>query len=100
MDRIRVGGGRRLKGEIPISGAKNAALPLMAACLLTDAPLTLSNVPDLADIQSMADLLRHLGVTIDWRKGTQVGEGGRVVLDSGAAPSTFAPYDIVRKMRA
>jgi UDP-N-acetylglucosamine 1-carboxyvinyltransferase len=100
MDSIRVSGGRRLKGEIPISGAKNAALPLMVACLLTDAPLTLTNVPDLADVAFMAELLKNLGVAIDWRKGTHVGERGRMVLDAGAAPSTFAPYDIVRKMRA
>jgi UDP-N-acetylglucosamine 1-carboxyvinyltransferase len=100
MDRIRVGGGRRLKGEIPVSGAKNAALPLMAACLLAEAPLALTNVPDLADIRSMADLLAHLGVAVDWQRGKAVGEGGRVALTAGAAPSTFAPYDIVRKMRA
>jgi UDP-N-acetylglucosamine 1-carboxyvinyltransferase len=100
MDRIRVSGGRRLKGEIPISGAKNAALPLMAACLLTEAPLTLTNMPDLADINSMADLLRHLGVDVNWCKGSGVGVGGVIGLTSGAAPSTFAPYDIVRKMRA
>ena len=61
MDRIRIRGGARLKGEIPISGAKNAALPLMAACLLTDAPLTLTNVPKLADVVFMADLLRYGG---------------------------------------
>jgi len=100
MDSIRVSGGRRLKGEIPISGAKNAALPLMVACLLTDAPLTLTNVPDLADVAFMAELLKNLGVAIDWRKGTHVGERGRMVLDAGRAPATFAPYDIVRKMRA
>ena len=60
MDRIRIEGGARLKGEIAISGAKNAALPLMAACLLTDHTLTLTNVPWLADIAFMADLLRGL----------------------------------------
>src|SRR6185295_12010078 len=99
MDRIRVGGGRRLRGEIPISGAKNAALPLMAACLLTDAPLTLTNVPDLADINSMAELLKALGVAVDWQKGTAVGEGGRMTFIA-STPTTFASYDIVRKMRA
>jgi UDP-N-acetylglucosamine 1-carboxyvinyltransferase len=100
MDRIRVSGGRRLNGEIPISGAKNAALPLMAACLLTEEPLTLTNLPDLADIQSMADLLQHLGVGVNWCRASGVGAGGVIGLTAGAAPSTFAPYDIVRKMRA
>ena len=67
MDRIRIRGGRRLKGEIPISGAKNAALPLMAACLLSEAPLTLTNVPNLADVVYMADILRQLGVGVAWQ---------------------------------
>ena len=57
MEMIRIQGGRPLKGRIPVSGAKNAALPLMAAALLSDKPLTLSNVPHLADISSMAMLL-------------------------------------------
>jgi len=94
MDRIRIRGGRRLKGEIPISGAKNAALPLMAASLLTDAPLTLTNVPDLADVVFMADILRQLGVDVSWR-----GEGS-LVLQAPPRPQSLAPYDIVRKMRA
>jgi hypothetical protein len=67
MDRIRVRGGRRLKGQVPISGAKNAALPLMAASLLTEAPLTLTNVPNLADVTFMAEILRQLGVAVNWR---------------------------------
>ena len=60
MDRIRIRGGRRLSGEIPISGAKNAALKLMAASLLTAEPLTLANVPRLADVRAMAELLQEL----------------------------------------
>ena len=99
MDRIRVSGGRRLKGEIPISGAKNAALPLMAAALLTEAPLTLTNMPDLADIVFMAELLKTLGVAVDWTKGAAIGEGGRMTF-AATRPMTFASYDIVRKMRA
>ena len=71
MDRIRVRGGRRLKGSLPISGAKNAALPLMAASLLTEAPLTLTNVPNLADVTFMAEILRQLGVGVAWRMGPQ-----------------------------
>jgi UDP-N-acetylglucosamine 1-carboxyvinyltransferase len=100
MDRIRLTGGRRLKGEIPISGAKNAALPLMAASLLTPAPLTLTNVPNLADVMFMAEILRQLGVTVSWRMGTSAGEGGLIELVSDRRPQSLAPYDIVRKMRA
>jgi len=100
MDRIRIRGGARLKGEIPISGAKNAALPLMAACLLTDAPLTLTNVPKLADVSFMADILRQLGVAADWTPGTGLGEGGRYRLTAANLSGTTADYDIVRKMRA
>ena len=100
MDRIRIRGGARLKGEIPISGAKNAALPLMAACLLTEAPLVLTNVPKLADVSFMADILRQLGVTVDWTPGTGLGEGGRYQLTAANLSGTTADYDIVRKMRA
>jgi len=100
MDRIRIRGGARLKGEIPISGAKNAALPLMAACLLTDAPLTLTNVPKLADVVFMADLLRQFGVSVDWAPETALGTGGRYRLWAKNLAGTTADYDIVRKMRA
>ena len=65
MDRIAIRGGRPLHGTIPIGGAKNAALPLMAAALLTDERLTLSNVPWLADIASMAALLAQHGLSVD-----------------------------------
>jgi UDP-N-acetylglucosamine 1-carboxyvinyltransferase len=99
MDRIRVRGGRRLAGEIEISGAKNAALPLMAAALLTDEPLTLKNLPKLADIASMADLLQGLGVSI--KLNGENGNGGRTAeLSAAAITETTAPYDVVRKMRA
>ncbi|GGC40215.1 UDP-N-acetylglucosamine 1-carboxyvinyltransferase [Siccirubricoccus deserti] len=93
MDRIRIRGGRRLSGSVPISGAKNAVLALMPAALL-GGPLTLTNVPDLADTATMAALLAQHGVVVD-RDRT----AGRVSL-SGAAASLEAPYDIVRKMRA
>lgn len=95
MDRIRVVGGNRLKGEIPISGAKNAALPLMAASLLSAGGLTLTNVPNLADIRFMADLLKGFGVKVEWDQATS-----RYVLTADALTSTTADYDIVRKMRA
>jgi UDP-N-acetylglucosamine 1-carboxyvinyltransferase len=100
MNKIRVRGGIRLKGEIPISGAKNAALPLMAACLLTDAPLTLTNVPKLADVAFMADLLRHFGADVEWTPQTALGAGGRYRLRAANLTGTTADYDIVRKMRA
>ena len=69
MDRLRIRGGRPLYGEIPISGAKNAALPLMAAGLLSPDGLTLANVPKLADIESMSALLAELGATVETREG-------------------------------
>ncbi len=100
MDRIRIRGGARLTGEIPISGAKNAALKLMAACLLTDETLRLGNVPALVDVAFMADLLRSFGVEVGHRKGTRLGEGGQLTLSAASLSSTTAEYDIVRKMRA
>jgi UDP-N-acetylglucosamine 1-carboxyvinyltransferase len=100
MDRIRITGGTRLKGEIAISGAKNAALPLMAASLLSDKPLVLTNVPKLADIAFLADILRGLGVAATVEYGAQPGEGGRLELSARDIASTTADYDIVRKMRA
>jgi UDP-N-acetylglucosamine 1-carboxyvinyltransferase len=100
MDRIRIKGGSRLKGEIAISGAKNAALPLMAACLLTDQTLILDNTPWLADVAFMADILTLLGVETNYARGTRLGEGGRLTLNAGRLLSTTADYDVVRKMRA
>jgi UDP-N-acetylglucosamine 1-carboxyvinyltransferase len=100
MDRIRIRGGRRLSGEIPISGAKNAALKLMAASLLTAESLTLRNVPRLADVRAMAELLRSFGVGVTISLGAALGEGDEMKLDAGRITSTFASYDMVRKMRA
>jgi UDP-N-acetylglucosamine 1-carboxyvinyltransferase len=100
MDRIRIRGGRRLKGEIPISGAKNAALKLMAASLLTAEPLILTHVPRLADVRAMAELLRSFGVGVTISLGGGIAEGDAMTLNAGAITSTFASYDMVRKMRA
>lgn len=100
MDKIRICGGARLNGVIPISGAKNAALPLMVASLLTPEPLVLSNVPKLADIAFMADLLRSFGVCVEWTPETELGQGGTYRLVAGAVSGSTADYDIVRKMRA
>jgi len=100
MDRIHIKGGARLKGEIAISGAKNAALPLMAASLLSDKPLALTNMPWLADIAFMADILRSLGVEASYARGPRLSDGGRLELSAANIASTTADYDIVRKMRA
>ncbi len=100
MDRIRIRGGCRLKGEIPISGAKNAALKLMAASLLTAQPLTLTHVPRLADVRAMAELLRSFGVGVTISLGGGIADGDTMTLNAGTITSTFASYDMVRKMRA
>src|SRR4029453_2907976 len=102
MDRIRIRGGRRLHGEIQISGAKNAALPLMTAALLTAEPLYLANVPDLVDIATMTSLLSQLGPTI---AGAEPAAGASSItrgmrLQASSIVDTTAPYDLVRKMRA
>lgn len=94
MDKIVITGGRPLKGEIEISGAKNSAIKLMALCLLTDEPLELTNMPDLMDTRSMAGLLEHLGVK------HERGPGSRMFLHAPKLAHTEAPYDLVRKMRA
>ena len=97
MDRIRIEGGRPLKGSIIIGGAKNAALPLMAAGLLAEQPLVLDNVPDLADINSMTNLLLTLGTQMTFAKTNGVRQ---VTLTTPDGAQTLAPYDLVRKMRA
>jgi UDP-N-acetylglucosamine 1-carboxyvinyltransferase len=100
MDRIVIRGGRRLSGRIPISGAKNAALTLLPCALLTDRPLTLRNLPRLADVDGFGHLLNQLGASTRV-EGARPGEFGRVMtIRAGALTSTEAPYDIVRKMRA
>ncbi|BBK36831.1 UDP-N-acetylglucosamine 1-carboxyvinyltransferase [Allostella sp. ATCC 35155] len=101
MDKIRIRGGRPLRGTLPISGAKNATLPLMAAALLTDETLTLANVPHLADTATMASLLAQHGVSVGIDGATGGGHTGRVMsLKADRIVSTTAPYDLVRKMRA
>ena len=100
MDRIIIRGGKRLEGRIPISGAKNAALTLLPCALLTDEPLTLRNLPRLADVDSFGHLLNQLGVSTTV-EGARPDEYGRVMtLRASKLASTVAPYDIVRKMRA
>jgi len=101
MDKIRIRGGNRLRGEIPISGAKNAALPLMATALLTDQAVRLGNVPRLADIATMSSLLGQLGVAVRFDDSSAGDTAGRTVeLTAADITETTAPYDLVRKMRA
>ncbi len=100
MDSIWIRGGKRLEGKIPISGAKNAALILMPCALLTDEPLTLTNLPRLADVDTFGHLLNMLGVSTSVA-GVKKGEfGRRVTFQASEIASTIAPYDMVRKMRA
>ncbi len=93
MDAFRIEGGARLSGRIAVDGSKNASLPLMAAALLTDAPVTLRGVPDLADISNMARLLGELGMEVDGHHGT-------IGLRAVDTSPTHARYDVVRTMRA
>ncbi|MBL8558472.1 MAG: UDP-N-acetylglucosamine 1-carboxyvinyltransferase [Hyphomonadaceae bacterium] len=95
MDRIIISGGRPLRGVIPISGAKNSALKLMVASLLSDKPLMLDRMPRLADTQFAASLLESLGVAVDWPTGSATAR-----FHAAEITSTIAPYDLVRKMRA
>ncbi len=101
MDKITIRGGTARRHD-PDRRAKNAALPLMAASLLSDEPLVLSNVPHLADITTMANLLGQHGVRVSLEgHAGNGGHTGRVMsLTAGAITSTTAPYDLVRKMRA
>ncbi|MEH6632809.1 MAG: UDP-N-acetylglucosamine 1-carboxyvinyltransferase [Halopseudomonas aestusnigri] len=102
MDKIKIRGGNPLKGKIWISGAKNAALPLMTAALLTDEVLTLRNLPHLADITTLANLLAQHGVDLHMN-GAAGSEGcaGRVLeMHAKTISTTKAPYELVRKMRA
>ncbi|RVT93846.1 UDP-N-acetylglucosamine 1-carboxyvinyltransferase [Sphingomonas crocodyli] len=100
MDRIIIRGGRTLKGQVPISGAKNAALTLLPCALLTDEKLTLTNLPRLADVDSFGHLLNELGVSTKVQRGTDGSIGREMTMDAKSLASTVAPYDIVRKMRA
>ncbi|MDF2899950.1 MAG: UDP-N-acetylglucosamine 1-carboxyvinyltransferase [Phenylobacterium sp.] len=97
MDRIAITGGARLEGEIAISGAKNSAIKLMAASLLTDQPLRLTNMPRLADTRFLGQLLRRLGTDIVEQDGD---DGAETILHTREIVSAFAPYELVRQMRA
>ena len=103
MDRIRIVGGKELNGIIPISGAKNAALPLMIASLLTSDRLTLDNVPNLADVNLLVRILGNHGVdySINGKRAGENGTTGRTIhLHASEIVDTIAPYELVSKMRA
>ena len=93
MDKLRIRGGRPLEGEVRVSGAKNAALPIMCAALLTAEPLRVSNLPRLMDVATMAKLLEQMGVSVERREG-------EVALQAKAIGAPTAPYELVRTMRA
>jgi UDP-N-acetylglucosamine 1-carboxyvinyltransferase len=94
MDKLSIEGGHRLAGEVRVSGAKNAALPLLCAALLSPEPVTLTNVPRLNDVRTMEALLAQMGVALDARTA------GAVTLDAGRIDWPLAPYELVKTMRA
>ena len=93
MDQILIQGGRRLQGEVRTSGAKNAALPILASTILGGGECVLSNMPRVVDVLTMGKLLRMLGIAVSQ-------EGDQTVVQPEAIASTEAPYDLVRTMRA
>ncbi|MCE7904080.1 MAG: UDP-N-acetylglucosamine 1-carboxyvinyltransferase, partial [Gammaproteobacteria bacterium PRO9] len=94
MDKLAITGGRALEGEVRISGAKNAALPILAATLLTDSPVMLGNIPHLNDVTTTVGLLSRIGVSVT------VHDGMRLEVDARTIREFAAPYDLVRTMRA
>lgn len=93
MDKFRIVGGASLSGELPVSGSKNSALPALAACLLTQEPVILGRVPQVKDIMTMQDLLRHAGARV-------CDQEGRVCVDARILERSEAPYEVVKTMRA
>jgi UDP-N-acetylglucosamine 1-carboxyvinyltransferase len=93
MDKFLITGGVKLEGEVRISGAKNAALPLLAAMILADSPITLTNVPHLKDVNTLVKLIAGLGITMTY-------EGDTVTADTSTLDNQFAPYELVKTMRA
>ncbi|HEX4870278.1 MAG TPA: UDP-N-acetylglucosamine 1-carboxyvinyltransferase [Moraxellaceae bacterium] len=94
MDKLLITGGARLDGEVRISGAKNAALPLLAGALLGETPVTLTNVPQLRDITTMLQILGNMGVTVE------IGDQCQVLVNANTLKSAVAPYELVKTMRA
>ena len=97
MDKLRMVGGTPLKGEVKIAGAKNAALPILCACLLTDQAVVLRNVPDLQDVRTMLKLLQEIGVSVSFPDAK---DRSHVVLNAAVIKSSEATYEMVKTMRA
>ena len=93
MDRFVIQGGSPLEGQIAVSGSKNSALPVLAACLLTSEPVVLERVPAVRDIRTMLELIRHIGAS------ARV-DGSRVTIEAGQIRRPEAPYELVKTMRA
>lgn len=93
MDKFLIQGGVKLEGEVRISGAKNAALPLLAAMILADSPTTLTNVPNLKDVNTLVQLIAGLGIQMTYANDT-------VQADTSTLNNQFAPYELVKTMRA
>ena len=93
MDKFLIQGGNKLEGEVRISGAKNAALPLLAAMILAETPITLKNVPNLKDVNTLVKLIAGLGIKLSY-------EGDTVIADTSTLDNKFAPYELVKTMRA
>lgn len=93
MDKFVINGGIKLRGEVRISGAKNAALPLLAATILAETPITLTNVPNLKDVNTLVELIAGLGISISY-------SGDTVKADTSTLNNQFAPYELVKTMRA
>ena len=93
MDKFLISGGTKLEGDVRISGAKNAALPLLAAMILADSPITLTNVPNLKDVNTLVKLIAGLGITMEY-------QGDTVKADTSTLSNQFAPYELVKTMRA
>jgi UDP-N-acetylglucosamine 1-carboxyvinyltransferase len=100
MDKLLIRGGRRLEGEVTISGAKNAALPELCACLLTAEAVNLRNVPQLQDVNTTLKLLRNMGTKAEFDVGAGVDGASHITLNAGTVTSPEAPYDLVKTMRA
>jgi UDP-N-acetylglucosamine 1-carboxyvinyltransferase len=93
LDRIRIRGGRDLRGSVRVSGSKNGALPILAASLLVDGPIVLRNMPRLTDVENLIRILNKLGVAHEWH-------GDTLILEAKDKTVYTAPYDLVRTMRA